>query len=198
MNKYDIISFMAVEKTIKMKPYILVINRRKTMTYYYHLDSDGEDTNLQLHAYRHAKDLWQDLKKEYDDLGENTEKLKEKCVLVLATLGLSISQLLGQNNPTLGNKVPYPIDIFIDFVDTHKLNHNLKKRFKKFNYFYNGCRHFGKTTGGGNGYKCIDELTFKIALECYNFGLEVWQTIINTYRGENGSDLDELEEVNNC
>lgn len=167
------------------------------MAHYYHIDSEGEDTNLQLHAYRHAKDLWEKLQKEYNEFGDETEQLKERCVLVLATLGLSISQLLGQNNPTPGKDVPYPIEIFGDFVEAHRLDPKLRCRFERFNYFYNGCRHFGRTTGS-KGYERIDELTVAVAQECYQFGLEVWRTVIAVYRAEEGSDLNELSEEDLC
>ena len=122
----------------------------------------------------------------------NVENLKERCVFVLATLGLSISQLLGQNDPAIRDKVRYAIQIFDDFVDAHGLNPHLKTRFKQFNYFYNGCRHFGKTTGGA-GYTRIDELTFPVAKECFEFGMEVWKTVIGVHRKEDESKLDELD-----
>ena len=124
-------------------------------------------------------------------MGEQTENLKERCVFVLATLGLSISQLLGQNNPTLNKDVPYPVDIFKDFVNKHKLDDSLKKEFDDFNYFYNGCRHFGKTTGG-KGYHRIDQLTYAVTKDCYEFGVKVWRTIIGVYKDEEGSDLEEF------
>jgi hypothetical protein len=168
------------------------------MTYYYRLDSDGEDTNLQLHAFQHAKDLWHDLQEEYKKSGEHTDKLKEKCVLVLATLGLSISQLLGQNNPAVEKKdVPPPIKLFNGFVDAHGLDAGLKTRFRRFNYFYNGCRHFGKTTDDER-YQRIDDLTFSVTRDCYEFGLEVWRTVIEVYRGEGGVNLDDFEEEYGC
>lgn len=168
------------------------------MAYYYYLTTGGEDTNLQLYSFRQAKNYWNELCEEYTQSGENTVDLRERCVFVLATLGLSISQLLGQNNPTVQNKVPYPIDVFFDFVDAHGLEPGLKDEFKRFNYFCNGCRHFGRTTSG-RGYQPVNELTFQVAKECYEFGLKVWRTIIRVYDSEEESDLaefieDELED----
>ena len=66
------------------------------MAYYYHLDSTGEYTNVQLYSLRQAKRYWRKIQKDYQKYGEHTENLKERCVFVLATLGLSISQLLGR------------------------------------------------------------------------------------------------------
>ena len=165
---------------------------RNTMTnYYYHLITEGEDTNLQLYSFRQAKRYWNELRNEYAEFGENTEHLKERCVFVLATLGLSISQLLGQNNPTVQKDVPYPIDVFFEFVDAHGLDPSLKDDFKRFNYFYNGCRHFGRTISG-KGYQRINQLTFQVAKECYEFGLRVWTIIIRVYDQDEESDLEEF------
>ena len=165
------------------------------MGYYYYLDSEppsNEQTNLQLYALREARKHWEDLRNDYEEAGESTDKLKERCVFVLANLGLSISQLLGQNEPTVGADVRYPRDIFHAFVDTHGLDPQLKTEFDEFNYFYNGCRHFGKTTGG-KGYDRIDQLTFSVAKECYEFGLKVWRTVIGVYREEEENELEEFE-----
>ena len=161
------------------------------MAYYYHLDSSGEDTNLQLYSFRQAKKYWRGLEKDYAEYGEFTENFKERIVFILANLGLSISQLLGQNIPTPGEKVPYPITIFNEFIDHHGLDINLKEEFAQFNYFYNGCRHFGKTTGG-EGYQKIDQMTYQVAKDCYEFGIKVWRIVINVYRQEKGTDLEEF------
>lgn len=171
------------------------------MAHYYRLDSSGEDTNLQLYSLRQARKYWQKLRADYTDTGEDTEDLKERCVFILATLGMSISQLLGQNDPSAGVKVGYPIDIFRKFVNHHSLDKKLLSDYDKFNKFYNGCRHFGQTTTGG-GYSRVDELTYDVTTECYAFGLEVWKAVIGVYRGEQGADLDdfnmdELSDVDN-
>jgi len=78
------------------------------MAHYYHLDSTGEYTNLQLYSLRQAQRYWREIQQDYQKYGEDTENLKERCVFVIAALGLSISQLLGQNNPTLQKDVPSP------------------------------------------------------------------------------------------
>lgn len=93
--------------------------------------------------------------------------------------------------------VPFPITIFNQFVDAHGLDAELKTRFEKFNGFYNGCRHFGKTTGD-KGYQRIDDLTFSVARECYEFGLEVWRTVIEVYRRKGDISLDDFEEEYGC
>lgn len=156
--------------------------------YYYYLTTGGTDTNLQLFSLRKAWRCWRDLISEYADSGENTCDLKEKCVFALATLGLSISQLLGQNEAMPRSKVRFPIEIFNDLVDEHGLDRKLKDDFQRFNCLYNGCRHFGKTTTG-KGYESTDQLTFKVAKECFEFGLTVWRTVISIYQNAEGSVL---------
>jgi hypothetical protein len=91
------------------------------MRTYYSLDSTGEHTNLQLYALRHARRLWEELMIDYARDRETTENLHERCVLIVATLGLSIAQLLGQNATSVGSRVQMPVQIFSDFVDVHKM-----------------------------------------------------------------------------
>lgn len=162
------------------------------MAHYYHLDSGGEHTNLQLYSLKQAIRTWKELAAEVQKYGDEVENIRERCVFVLATLGLSISQLLGQNNPTPSGSVPSPLDLFRSFVQHHALSQDLVERFERFNYFYNGCRHFGKTTTG-RGYRSVDELSFAVAQECYEFGLEVWSVVIEVFRGKRDSDLDEFD-----
>ncbi len=161
------------------------------MPHYYRLDSSGEDTNLQLYSLRQARKYWRELRHDYAQDGEVSENLRERCVFILATLGLSISQLLGQNEPTPGGKVRYPIEIFKDFVNAYGLDPNLIERFERFNYFYNGCRHFGATTTGA-GYSRVNQLTYERAIKCFEFGIDVWRTVIGVFRDELGADLEEF------
>jgi hypothetical protein len=160
---------------------------------YYYLDTSGTDTNLQIYSLKKAKAEWRDLQAEIMESGlSNVPQLKEKCVFMLATLGLSISQLLGQNNPTVTARVPFPINIFIDFVDTHGLDSTLKDEYERFNYFYNGCRHFGLTTNG-DAYDRIDQLTYEVSRECFEFGLTVWRKVISVMKQIDENDLDEFD-----
>jgi hypothetical protein len=159
---------------------------------YYCATSYGDETNLQLYSLRVAKQQWDLLKLAYAEHGESTRDLKERCVLVLAVMGLSVSQLLGQNEPTPGTRVDFPIDIFNRFVDAHGLDQDLKARFARFNGFYNGCRHFGTTTTG-SGYEGVDDLTFVETEQCYEFGLEVWRTVVEVWQKEKDSQLRDFE-----
>ena len=158
---------------------------------YYHLDSSGEDTNLQLYSLKQAMSYWEQLESDLDQHGDAALNVRERCVFVLSNLGLSISQLLGQNNPAPSERVPYPRDLVAAFVDKHQLDPEIKNKFERFNYFYNGCRHFGLMTTG-KGYDRVDQLTVPVARECYESGLELWRTVILVFREDPESDLDEF------
>ena len=162
------------------------------MAHYYHLDSNGEDTNLQLYSLKQAMRYWEDLERDIASYGDDASDVKERCVFVLASLGLSVSQLLGQNNPNPKDSVPYPLELVSSFVDEHGLDPKVKKDFERFNYFYNGCRHFGLTTGI-KGYDRIDQLTLPVAMECYEFGLHLWEAVISVFRQDPNSDLEEFD-----
>jgi hypothetical protein len=162
------------------------------MGIYYHLDSTGEDTNLQLYAFHHSKRLWKALREDYSRFGDETADLKERCVLILAVLGLSISQLLGQNCSTIQSRLPGPAKIFKDFVDQHGLDPTLKPRFDDFIDFYDGCRHFGQTSDGSSHAR-IDDLSFDETKKCFDFGILIWTTVVGVFRGQNGNDLEEFD-----
>ena len=162
------------------------------MAVYYWLDTGGENTNLQLFSLKQAKKYWEEIQADYENYGEFIPELKERSVFVLASLGLSISQLLGQVNPNLSERVPSPGKIFNDFVDTNNIDPSLKKQFEEFVFYYDGCRHFGKTSGNIS-YKKIDQLTFQKAKECYEFGLKIWKIVIDVFRSEPSNELDELD-----
>jgi hypothetical protein len=135
---------------------------------------------------------WEDLQDVLSKHGEDVLDVRERCVFILSNLGLSISQLLGQNNPNPSTRVPYPLELVGAFIDEHGLDQKLKTDFERFNYFYNGCRHFGLTTDG-SGYNRIDQLTLPVAEECYGRGLDIWQAVISVFRQDPKSDLAEFD-----
>jgi len=155
---------------------------------YYHLDTSGEHTNLQLYSLKQAMKYWNDLRGDVAAYGEDALHVRERCVFVLSCLGLSLSQLLGQNNPTPSDRVPFPIELVTAFVKEHGLDPQLNADFVRFNYFYNGCRHFGLSTNG-SGYYRVDQLTFPVAEQCYSFGLDLWRTVISVFKQDPQNDL---------
>jgi hypothetical protein len=145
-----------------------------------------------LYSLKQTIKYWECLKHDLKEYGnKDTLNVTERCVFILGNLGLSISQLLGQNNPKPTRDVPSPQKIFSAFVDEHGLDLELKSRFDRFNYFYNGCRHFGLTKSG-KGYYKIDQLTLPVMQECYEFGLELWKIVISVFQKDPENDLDEF------
>lgn len=72
---------------------------------YYFIDSSGPDTNLQLYSLIQAKQHWSALKKDLEK-SEEVEQFHERCVFIICTIGLSVSQLLGQNVPNPKERMP--------------------------------------------------------------------------------------------
>src|SRR5262245_60144804 len=114
--------------------------------YYCYLDSNGQrETNLQLFSLRRAIKEWEILQSKHDIL--SPDEAMERNVFIVATLGLSLSQLLGQNFSTGGNDTPELHVLFSSFLNTvvqdsmekNRLSHS----FREMNLYYNSCRHFG-------------------------------------------------------
>lgn len=158
---------------------------------YYFIDSSGEDTNLQLYSLKQAKLQWADLQRDLSD-GGDVDHFHERCVFVICTIGLSVSQLLGQNNPAPSKRVPAPKDIFSSFVDTHGLDPELKTKFGEFIDSYDQCRHFGLTSDGARHWQ-VSQVTLTRTQELYDFGLLVWDTVIGVFRRDPQNHLDELD-----
>jgi hypothetical protein len=110
----------------------------------------------------------------------------------VAILGLSISQLLGQNNPAPGRTIPSSTVLLRKFVELHGLDRSILKRFARFTYFYDGCRHFG-ISESGIGHRRVDELTFEATKECWDIGMEVWLQVLEVFEREAGSDLAQFD-----
>jgi hypothetical protein len=64
--------------------------------------------------------------------------------------------------------------------------------FERLNDYYNGCRHFGKTTEG-EGHRRVDELTYEVTAECFDTGLRIWRSLLEAYGRDPQSDLAELD-----
>lgn len=160
------------------------------MPRYYHLDSDGEDTNLQLYSLRQATSYWECLREDVA-AGDQVADFHERCVFVICTIGLSVSQLLGQNNPSPSHRVPPPTSIFETLVRTHSLDPTLSAKFSEFIGTYDQCRHFGLTHDGTRHFE-VSQLTYAKAQQQYEFGLLVWKTIVGLYRKDPQNELDEL------
>lgn len=161
------------------------------MSRYYFIDSSGEDTNLQLYSLKQAKLQWAALQHDLS-AGDEVEHFRERCVFLICTIGLSVSQLLGQNNPKPSDRVPSPKSIFDSLVDTHGLDRTLKSKFKEFIETYDHCRHFGLTDDGSRHWQ-VSQVNLEKTREVYEFGIFVWETVIGVFRQDPKNELDELD-----
>ena len=165
---------------------------RSIMQRYYYIDSNGPDTNLQFYTLKQAKIYWDALTTDVASSNE-VDDFHERCVFVVNTVGLSVAQLLGQNNPVPEKgRVPSPIHIFGTLVDANGLDQGLKKQFKEFIDAYDHCRHFGLTDGNVRHFQ-VNEVTFDKTRKLFEFGLFVWETVISIYRREPNNDLADLD-----
>ena len=165
--------------------------RAHTVHRYYFIDSNGEDTNLQLYSLKQAKLHWASLQHDLS-VGDEVEHFHERCVFIICTIGLSVSQLLGQNNPSPTNRVPSPASIFESLVDTHGLDPGLKLKFHEFISAYDHCRHFGLTTDGSRHWQ-VSQVTLDKTRKLYEIGLLVWDTVVEVFRRDRENELDELD-----
>ena len=157
------------------------------MNIYYVAQTDGDHTNLQLFALMEAKRVWRDAVDYFNAYGEDAG-LTEMCVFAIASLGLSVSQLLGQNDPKPVEKVRMMGDIFPDFAAAYGVVLPTVDQFKKFNNTYNGIRHFGATSRQGEGHKRVNDLTFALADELFEIGVRVWYAVVGVH-ADSESDL---------
>lgn len=161
------------------------------MAHYYYVTTDGPDTNLQLYSLRQAHRYWSRLTADVAE-GSYVEDFQERCVFVVCTIGLSISQLLGQNNPAPTARVPPPSEIFESLVQKHNLDAALLPRFTEFIHAYDHCRHFG-ITDDHRRHHDVDRITLDRTKALYEFGLLVWKLVIEAYKHDTSNELDELD-----
>ena len=141
-------------------------------------ESYGIYTNLQLFSLRQAWRCWSELKQDKDNLTE--EKCLERYVVVIDLLGLSLSQLLGQNIQHSSSRVDPPKQLLSRFLSittySDEIKENLIDRFKEFINYYDGCRHFGLPK-----HEIINTLTYRKTEQFVNLALEIWDRVINHF-----------------
>lgn len=185
-------------KVMRLMRHIDINEGGNTMRYYCHLDSsfNFDDTNLQLYSLKKAADEWNELIETINKVGiKNVDFMKERLTFITSCLGLSLSQLIGQNSPTQNKdwmgppKKLFPrLLIEIDVDDETK--EKLKKEFVDFLDYYDAIRHFGEVK-----YKSVDELTLA-KLDCFrSMTIEIWDLFISKYRQDKESDIDEFSSI---
>ena len=166
--------------------------------YCYQDSALGYATNLQLYSLRQAYRNWKYLHENKEHLSNG--KIREICAFITATLGISLSQLLGQNlpGPHTIKGLPTPKKLFAKVMqsyvkDTNKYQ-NLETRFSELIDYYDASRHFGLDKDKKQHSK-IDDITIDKADEFLNTALEVWDYIILTKKNEKNNELYEYNNI---
>jgi hypothetical protein len=170
------------------------------MGIYYRLYTSGDETNLQVYSLQQAAKYWNDLINDRSKFGEEEiPDLRERLVFIVNCLGLSLSQLLGQNWPCpnkdeiddpgtlLGSILKHAI---IDRPEQKRLN----KGFQEFLEYYNAVRHFGLNRDQQT-YDKVDEITLIKVLAFRNLCVEIWDTILNIFKLNDENDLDDIRSI---
>ena len=157
-----------------------------------HLDSNGLETNLQLHALTEANRHWLEVVREVDELPES--RIRERCVFVVSALGLSLSQLLGQNVPTGKPRVGPPRQLLASFLSGTRLDErdreDLTARFDDFLDAYDGIRHFGPPK-----HEIISKLDIQRTRTFVSLTLEIWNVVLAHFRRMNDEEFSGFETI---
>lgn len=141
-------------------------------------ESYGIYTNLQLFSLRQAWSCWRELKQKKNKLTE--AKCLERYVVVIDLIGLSLSQLLGQNIQHSSSRIDPPKQLLSRFLNitnySDEIKENLIDRFKEFVDFYDGCRHFGPPK-----HEILNTLNYHKTELFVNLALEIWNRVINHF-----------------
>ena len=172
------------------------------MKYYCRIDSSGniEDTNLQLYSLIKASEEWNKLTSIFKMSGiENIVKLTERLSFVVVCFGLSLAQLLGQNNPSSNNdEIVQPDKLLSNLLNSSTTDRIKKNRlnsiFREFLEFYGAIRHFGKTKDDRK-YLTVDRLTLSEVNRFRKMTIEIWDITIDLYRKDKNNDLEEIQSI---
>jgi hypothetical protein len=171
--------------------------KKEKAKYFCYLDSGGPYTNLQLYSVKKAYDEWISLSSDYEHCKENLEHLKERLVFIVSCLGLSLSQLLGQNAVKIKKKLDRPDALLATFLNESKYGRDktrlLNKKFNKFIEYYDACRHFGREEDNKKWEK-VDSLNFKNVEEFMQTTLDIWNAVIGHHRSEH-IEVDDIKDI---
>jgi len=129
----------------------------------------------------------------------HVDHLKERLVFILSCLGLSLSQLLGQNCPSPEKEKMDNPGVLLgkilkdDIVDRTK-RRRLNNTFNDFLFYYDTVRHFGENKNQQN-YRTIDQLTLKRLNRFVHMTVEIWDIIIGMYRKNPKNDIDDFNSI---
>lgn len=174
---------------LAIRPIVGEFEELKIMKYYCHLSSPTtiDDTNLQLYSLEKAAGAWNDLVSAVNELGaKNVDHFTERVAFIISSLGLSLSQLIGQNCPSPRKKeMDQPGEIFSFLVKRACTDRTKQKRlnktFRDFLTYYAAIRHFGKNKNDEN-YNTVDRLSLAELNRFQKMTLEIWDLVIGMYR----------------
>ncbi len=122
------------------------------MAYYCYRDSPPGvgNTNLQLYSLQQAAYSWNEAVEMESD--PTAEHVTERLAFILNALGLSLSQLLGQNCPSPETKkIDEPSKLLRAVLKRASVAETTRSRlestFKCFLSYYDALRHFGRNQG---------------------------------------------------
>lgn len=168
------------------------------MNYFCHLDSSGdlEHTNLQLYSLMKAADAWNELLNGVTDTGLNgVNYLRERLTFIVSCLGLSLSQLMGQNCPSPDKeKIDRPGELLSNVLNRTSVDRTtrrlLNSTFGEFLKYYGAIRHFGKNLDDKN-YELVRKLTISEIDRFIKMTIQIWDLVIAIYRQDKENEIDD-------
>jgi hypothetical protein len=170
--------------------------------YYCHLDSepDLKHTNLQLYSLKKAACGWNELLDAVEESGaQQVDHLTERLAFTLSCLGLSLSQLIGQNCPSPDKeKMDQPGELLSALLIRTNADRSTRRRlnstFRDFLAYYAAIRHFGENKDKEN-YRTVDRLTLAELNRFRRMTIDIWDLVIVMYRQDEENDLEEVSSV---
>ena len=164
------------------------------MTFYYSITSGGSDTNLQLESLAVARREWRRLNDERARLTPG--QIIQRCAAVCANLGLSVSQLLGQNVPQQSEHIDLPQSMLRKMLAGTGLT-RLEETVVSLLDQCEDIRHFGKTAGGKK-HTSVAALTFQRTKEYFDATMQLWNVVIARYKQQPMNDLHDFTDIDDA
>ena len=168
------------------------------MNHFCHLDSSGdlEHTNLQFYSLKKAADAWNELLDDVTDAGfDGVDHLRERLTFIVSCLGLSLSQLMGQNCPSPNKeKMDQPGELLSNILNRTSVDRTTKRllnsTFGDFLKYYGAIRHFGRNLYDKN-YEMVQKLTISELDRFRQMTIQIWDLVIGIYRQDEENDIDD-------
>ena len=120
-------------------------------------------------------------------------------MFILSCLGLSLTQLIGQNVPSPDkNRMDHPGNLLGNILARshvdQKTRRYLNRTFQDFLRYYGSLRHFGKNRNEQN-YRTIDQLTIQELDRFRRMTIEIWDVVLAMFKDDDENDLYEIRSV---